>query len=203
MTSIRKNKKGVVMTELLASIVIMGIVSVSLVSLTFFAFNAYNITMRSGRQSEATLLITERIIDEISDWNAANIESSTADSVTFQRFVYFEDNADGTTVKYTLPKDSPDRLTLQIIRSGSNAGNIRFTFQSGDGRISNYTQLVDLEKYTLDLNNTRFETQALSTVTASGVTTTRSYLVKVFITTSSPYVIEIPLSFPVLVNIPD
>lgn len=206
MTSTQRNKKGVVLVELIASVIIMGLVSTMMMSITFFAFKSLDLTSTTTKQNETAMSIAQSISNEISGWGPTNIYVERSDNannkIIFTRNVYYYDNADGVTIRVQLPdnQDQQDKLTLQFIKTGEDGGKISFSFESGDGNQDPYTHYVDTNHFSLNLDETTITYSELTKVTGAGVTEITSYLVKMNIVTESPSKVVVPISIPVIVK---
>lgn len=205
MTSTQRNKKGVVLVELIASVIIMGLVSTMMMSITFFAFKSLDLTSTTTKQNETAMSIAQSISNEISGWSPTNIYVERSDNannkIIFTRNVYYYDNANGVTIRVQLPDDQAqqDKLTLQFIKTGED-GKISFSFESGDGKQEPYTHYVDTNFFTLNLDETTITYSALTKEVGGGKTEVKSYLVKMNIVTESPSKVVVPISIPVIVK---
>lgn len=204
MTSTQQNKKGIVLVELIASIMIMGLVSTMMMSIMFFTFKSLDITSSTTKQNETAMSIAQSISNEISKWTPSNIDVSISDNsnnkIVFTRNEYFRDNEDGVTLRVQLPEDQLDKLVLEFIKTGNDAGKIRFSFISGDKLQDEYVTYVDTNFFTLNLDETTITYSELTKETAAGITEVKSYLVSMNIVTESPSKVEVPISIPVIVK---
>ena len=205
MTSTLKNKKGVVLTELIASTIMMGLIGTMLAGIMLFTFKSYEITVKNKTQSQAALFITQSIANEISTWGAENVDVANCSEtkIVLKRYKYFYDDANGTTVRVRLTEDMADSLIIELITAGSETGNIKVSFVALDNMARNYEKIIDLDNYKVDLSATKFSVSTMNTVTAEGITVALSYSVDISITTEKPYVLEIPIRIPVIVKGPE
>lgn len=199
-----KNKKGIVLVELIASVMMMGLIGTMLAGSMLFVFKSLQLSNETTRQNNATIFIAQTISNEITGWNPTNIDEtkSTSTKIVFTRSEYFYEDSDGITIRIQLDgsTENPyEELEMELITTGTHAGKIRFSF-TGNEHDPAFTRYIDTDNNILDLDKTKISYSVLSKTTAQGKTQINSYLVSMNIVTSSPTAIEVPISIPVIVK---
>ena len=210
MTFTHQNKKGVVLVELIASVIIMGLVSTMLMSIIFFTFKSLDLTSTTTKQNETAMAIAQSISNIISDWNPTDINVSASDNgnnkIIFTRNEFFYDTPAGITIRVELKDGEIDQLTLEFIKTGTDTGKIKFThkinheYDPNLAKDSEEVSYVDTNNFSLNLYETTITYSALTKEVGGGVTEVTSYLVKMNIVTESPSKVEVPISIPVIVK---
>ena len=210
MTSTQQNKKGVVLVELIASIMMMGLISTMLMSITLFVFKSLEITSNTTKQNNIAMSIAQSVSNYISGWNPTDIDVSTSNNdinkIVFTRSEFFYENSDGVTIRIQLSDTEVDKLVLELITTGSDSGKIKFSYTPHHSKHPDYQQdreytyYIDTDFSTLNLDETTITYSALTKEVGGGVTEVKSYLVKMNIVTESPSKIVVPISIPVIVK---
>ena len=207
-----KNKKGVVLTEMIASVILLGIASSMLIGVMFFVYNTYNITMRVGKQNETSLIITQSILNNINEWKPQNLDDTqlTNDKiVTLYRYEYFTNvdvNGSNLELRRKLLETDPDKLVIQLTQDANGNAQLEYVFTPGtdaDTSVNinrdSYSMQTYLNDFKLDYDNSKINKITLTRDPSSDVV--KSYLVEIYLKTISPIETEIIVTIPVIINI--
>lgn len=207
-----KNKKGVVLTEMIASVILLGIASSMLIGVMFFVYNTYNITMRVGKQNETSLIITQSILNNINEWKPQNLDDTqlTNDKiVTLYRYEYFTNvdvNGSNLELRRKLLETDPDKLVIQLTQDANGNAQLEYVFTPGtdaDTSVTinrdSYSMQTYLNDFKLDYDNSKINKITLTRDPSSDVV--KSYLVEIYLKTISPIETEIIVTIPVIINI--
>ena len=207
-----KNKKGVVLTEMIASVILLGIASSMLIGVMFFVYNTYNITMRVGKQNETSLIITQSILNNINEWKPQNLDDTqlTNDKiVTLYRYEYFTNvdvNGSNLELRRKLLETDPDKLVIQLTQDANGNAQLEYVFTPGtdaDTSVTinrdSYSMQTYLNDFKLDYDNSKINKITLTRDPSSDVV--KSYLVEIYLNTISPIETEIIVTIPVIINI--
>ncbi len=207
MNSMQSKKKGVVLVELIASVTIMGIVSVTLFSIMFFVFRSYQLTSTVTSQNNVSMTIIKTLGNEISGWNPTGVDSANSNTqkLVLTRDVVYADNAEGISVKYKLT--TPDSLSITVL----DTQEIQIKYLPGSSTVegfvhpypASYTKTLNLDFYKLDLDKTELSAEPIEKVVSGGTQKVTAYLLKFNIVTISPKIVEIPISFPIVTSATD
>ena len=206
MISTQSKKKGVVLVELIASITIMGIVSVTLLSIMFFVFRSYQLTSTVTAQNNVSMTIIKTLGNEISGWNATGVDSSSSShNLILTRDVVYADNDQGISVKYKLT--TPDKLYVTVL----DTQEIQLKYVPGSSDLegfthpdpSTFTKTLNLDFYKIDLDKTEFSAEPYEKIVSGGTQKVTAYLLKFNIVTISPKIVEIPITFPIVTTAVD
>lgn len=210
MISTLKTKKGVVLYELIAMLIIYAIIATMVSGLTFFVFKTFDYAGKESSKNAATIIISQGLTNDISDFGATNLDyaNKTSTKVTLYRYKFFSTNASGVSIKHEYGKDdTPDSLIIELLTSGTNKGKIQVTLKPGhykdgstDSEAKAYTRVEDTNNFTFDLTKTFFEVTELTSTSTGEI---KSYLLKMTLNTDLPYEREFIMSTPILVKVPE